>query len=114
MPQALETILQMTLDLEALNKYFHVDSLPERKPLRILKTPHIPESVRLEKFGASAVWTSAEDSKDKPVFEFSSVKVEESLASVAFRYPPEGIAGTIEFQKQEQQWVVTGSTIVEN
>ena len=114
MPQALETILQKTLDLEALTKYFHMDSLPERKPLRILENPHIPKSVRLEKFGVPTVWTSAVDAKDKPMFEFSSVRVEENSASVAFRYAPEGIAGTIEFQKQGQQWVVTGSRIVEN
>jgi len=109
-----ETVLQMTLDSDGLNKYFHVEERPERKPLRILSNNTVPATVRLQKFGEPAVWTTAAESEGKPLLEFTSVKVEAETATVSFRYPPEGISGTVEFRKQGETWTQTGSRIAEN
>lgn len=114
MPTALETVLQMTLDSDGLTRYFHEDTLPERKPLRVLANNVVPSTVRLQKFGQPVLWTAVDDAGGKPVIEFTSVTVEADTAAVAFRYSAEGIRGTLDFQKHGKTWAITGSRIVEN
>jgi hypothetical protein len=40
-PQDLQEIYQRTIDMDILDKYFHAKTLPERKPLLILKNEYI-------------------------------------------------------------------------
>lgn len=110
-----QAICQQTLNLEALDRHFHVDTMPDRKPLVIVENQFVGSNIALEKFGSRVVYlTRAQiDATRRPFFEFTKISVEADAAHVEFRYPPEGLAGSVDFRRQAGKWLVTNSKIVE-
>jgi hypothetical protein len=113
MKSDVEQLLQMTLDLEKLDGYFHVDERPERKPLRILWSGAIPSSVKLQKFGEPVVIIAREEASHGPYLEFTKVEVGDETGEVIFVYPPEGIGGTVKFRKSGGSWRVESLRLTE-
>lgn len=111
----METLAQLTLNLEALRNFYHADKLPERIPLIVISNHLTGTSLKLEQFGKSVVFMDkkrAQESK-KAYLEFTQVEIHGDHAVIQFVYPVEGIAGTVSFNKSEQGWRVEKTSIVE-
>ncbi|MEN6439955.1 MAG: hypothetical protein ABFD97_15370 [Syntrophobacter sp.] len=111
----LQEICQLTLNMSSLDKYFHIDKLPERKPLLILTNDQIQSKPDLFKFGERVKYVSLDEIKVKssPYLEFSKIKFSGNNAYLEFLYPPEGIAGKVDFVKDERGWHIKSHKIVE-
>jgi hypothetical protein len=107
-----QALCQMTIDLPALEGYFHPTS-PNRKPLLVLKNDQV-ENLSLEKFGEPVKFVSADGAKGLPVFEFTAVEVKDNAASVSFKYAVEGIKGKVNFKKEGDSWQVVSKEITES
>jgi len=108
-----QLICQMTLDLPALEQYFHPTE-PSRKPLRVLKNDTIKGDMKLTKFNLPVVFITAQEAKKKktPYFEFTSIEVKDATATVNFRYRIEGIRGKVNF-KRDGAWQIVSHELVE-
>ena len=110
----LQKLVQATIDLQDLQPYYHVDSEPSRKPLIILKNDVIAHDLSLSKFGAPVQFLSRDEAGSKPYIEVTKVTVNGSGAVVEFRYPVEGIYGTVTFTKAGDTWQVESHDLVEH
>jgi len=106
-------IVKVAIDLPELQEYFHVETLPNRKPL-IIKVPEEIESVSLKsikKFGQSV--KEYREIGNAPVYEITKFKASDHGVSFDAIYMVEGIKISYEFKKVEGRWVVSKSAIVE-
>jgi hypothetical protein len=107
-----QTLCQMTLDLPALDGFFH-PTAPNRKPLLVLKNEQV-EKLNLVKFGEPVKFISADEVKELPVFEFTAVEIKENTASISFKYKVEGVKGKVTFKKDGDTWQVESKEITES
>ena len=107
----LQKISQLVIELKALQPYYHVDELPDRKPLVIMTNDVMRTGPPLRLFGHPVLYLHHPGSR--PYFEFRKILVEKGLVSVEFRYPIEGIRGVVRLSKQSGGWAVESHTIVE-
>ena len=81
------------LNLPELGKYWHVDR-PGRDPLRIVKTPLVPEQSFMM-FGSPVVWINEADAKSGTAFmRITGLTATKTRATLTFEYPIEGVTGT--------------------
>lgn len=91
-----DAMLQATLNLSALGPYWHVNT-PGRDPLRIVRTPLVPETSFME-FGSKVVWIDErEATKGTAFFRVTGLSATKTKATLSFEYPIEGIVGTATF-----------------
>lgn len=111
----LTKIIQLVIDLPALERYYHVDTVADRKPLFILKNEVLAETISLSKFGETVNFASCDEIKEvnKPYLEFATLEVKEDTATVVFRYRVEGIEGRLLLSKQSGEWMVQKQELVE-
>ena len=111
----LRDVCQRTLDSESLDKFFHVDQRPERKPLVVLKNDALVEEFPLTKFGERVQYATRDELKNhpRPYFEFRRISISDDQGTVEFAYPPEGIAGTATLRREAGSWKVTNVKVVE-
>ena len=88
----LTSMLQAVIDAPALQPYLHPEQ-PGRTPLTVVA--QVPGAVELRKFGQPVVLTPKAE-PGKPALELTDVKQTSAGATVAFRYPAEGITGTLD------------------
>ena len=81
-----------------------------------MKNHYVREEIALHKFGAPVHYISSSKlSNGAPSYlEFAKVEMSEGKARVEFRYPVEGITGSVEFSKQGGGWVIERQNIVEH
>src|SRR5262245_42407203 len=101
----LRQLVQMTIDLDALDKYYHSE-LPGRKPLCIVKNNVINSDLTLKKFGQPVRFLPAAEAKKTGAacIEFSKIEIQDDAATVEFAYVIEGIRGTAKFRKTGGAW----------
>jgi len=111
----MQTLLQMTLDLKAMEQYYHIDKLPERAPLIVIRNHYINADLKLKKFGTEVVFKKKKDISDRKqaYLEITKIDILENSAVLQYVYPVEGIAGTVNFKKIGQTWQVENVKIVE-
>lgn len=111
----LATVLQLVIDHEDLQQYYHVAELPDRKPLRVAKTAAVEAAPALTKFGVPVVYEDADAASgtDRALFEFQRVVVDPHLAYVKFAYGAEGVAGEAWLIKEDGHWRVGPFTAAE-
>ena len=110
---AVEQILQQVIDSERLDKYFHADELPGRKPLRVLKSEIVTDEIHLMKFGQKVELISAKDASGA-YLEFPKIDISSERATVEFRYRVEGLRGEAELAKQGESWLLKSIALREN
>lgn len=110
----IEILAQITLDLNALENYYHVDVLPERSPLVVINNI-VNQDINLNKFGKDIVYMEKDEAvkNGKAYFEFTSFNIDSKNATVKFLYPIEGIAGKVIFEKNNSEWKINHWEIVE-
>jgi hypothetical protein len=101
-------IIETVINADALAPYYHVDTLHDRKPLRIQINNVLKEKYPLSMFGESVVYVT-----DSPHLVFSRLDISGEKAEVAFRYLPEGVRGEMSLEKKNIGWMVTRSNLVE-
>ncbi len=106
-------LLQLVLDLPELQQYYHVDSLPERSPLRLVCSDPACADASLEKFGAPVEVSPAAPEGDQPYLEITRFDQQASSAEVEFRYPVEGVVGRVSLSKTGDTWSVTEARLAE-
>lgn len=112
-PSDLKTLVQSTIDLPALQAYYHVEHDPNRKPLIMITNTVITQPLPLSKFGVPVEFLSREATGDRPYLEITNLSQNESTAVIEFLYPVEGIHGTVHFKKTGNTWTVVTHKIVE-
>ncbi len=59
--EELQNIIQLIISSNELNNYYHVDVLPDRKPLRILNNNVVPETTQLNLFDMEVEYTTKKE-----------------------------------------------------
>jgi len=113
---AVRAVMQATLNHPEIEEYFHVEVLPERKPLVLLKNSYFESEPPLKKFGLPVVYaTEAELRRAKrPYFEVQRLIINTDLAQVLFWYPPEGLGGTVYLRSVNDRWSVADLLLYED
>ncbi len=102
----LQSVLQTVIDSKELDGYFHVDVLPERKPLRVFVDKGIHRELdNLTKFGEPVQFIDR-PTTDTPHLAFDTIFVTTQRAIVTYRYPPEGIRGKAMLTKNNGGWII--------
>ena len=109
----LNVLIQATIDLPALQAYYHVEQDPTRKPLVILMNKVLSQQLSLSKFGVPVVFLSRAEIGDRPYLEVTKLTENEAAAVIEFLYPIEGIRGTVHFKKTGETWTVETHELVE-
>ncbi|ASS49708.1 MAG: hypothetical protein A3D31_09010 [Candidatus Fluviicola riflensis] len=107
-------VMQLCLDLPALQPYFHTEQ-PERLPI-IIKNNGKISPISLNKFGKPVVYMSPDDIDAKgtlTALEFMRFEVTTESATIMLRYNIEGLMVTILLKKVKGVWTVTDSKLVE-
>lgn len=106
-------IVQKSIDYEKLQKYYHIQTNPERKPLNILKNSVITEKLNLTKFEKDVLFGTCEELKNKPYIEFVKLDVSSEKAMAVFRYYIEGVEVNLDFEKKNNKWEISKDSLVE-
>lgn len=111
---AVTQIVQLTIDLPALQKFYHVDDATGRKPLLILHNEFVTDGLSLTKFDEPVGFVTCDELKTtgKPYLEFVALDITGDKASAVFRYRVEGIEGRLSFDNQAGAWHVTKQELV--
>jgi hypothetical protein len=106
-------IVRLVLAHEDLAGYFHVDTIPERKPLVVVADVDPSVLSSLKKFGEPIVARRTKPAGGAPCFEVTVLKIDGDRASVEFRYAPEGVSGTAALRRFGGQWTIADFDIWE-
>lgn len=111
----IQVVLQKIIDMKELAMYYHVDTLPERSPLRIVKNSQTT-NINLHKFGEKVLVEDKQSlfKANKPYLEFAKIKIEKDMANVIFVYPVEGLHGTVILKRTDSQWQIVSKKITEH
>jgi hypothetical protein len=107
-------ICQKTLNFHQIEKYYHTDVDPQRKPLIIKINDNISEPLHLTKFGETVIFLSEQDISKKNIkayFEFIKIDILNNSATVKFKYTVEGLAGILYFRRNNDKWKIVNSDI---
>ncbi len=110
--EELQNIIQLIISSNELNNYYHVDVLPDRKPLRILNNNVVPETTQLNLFDMEVEYTTKKE--NFPYLVFENILEKNNSIIVSFRYPPEGIHGTAFIKRANLVWIIEKIIIKEN
>lgn len=111
-------VLQQVIDLPDLQEYFHTDSDPSRKPLKIVEFGMVNRTtlIGVQKFGEPVSVISkleADSSEIKNYLNISDwINVKDSLRLQLY-YPVEGITINYMFRKDSNKWVLIDNKIME-
>lgn len=105
-------ILQALLNSQKLAQYYHFDTRPQRKPLRIkLNTDLKIDANELHACKQAVVIVQ---DKDPNTLEISSFQLDGSSAQANFAFPVEGIRGSASFTKRQDGWALEHINIAEH
>lgn len=109
----IETILSSLINNPELEKYYHVDVRPERKPLIIaLSGIKLGNTVSLNKFDVP-VEIRAEDAKGDGVLTVNILKSNEETTEIEFTYAAEGVRGRATFDTAGDKVALRNFSIIE-
>ncbi|MBI3239200.1 MAG: hypothetical protein HYZ43_10225 [Flavobacteriia bacterium] len=107
-------VMQLCLDLPALQPYFHAEK-PERLPIIVESNGKVPQA-SLSKFGKPVVYLTPDEIEAKgtvAVVEFMRFEIAPESATIMYRYNAEGLMITALLKKTKGVWSVTDSKLVE-
>ncbi len=116
-PTELAALVQRTLDIDRLAGFWHAE-MPHRDPLRLVRSPFLASIAgndvksQLSMFGSKVAWLDA--ARDgRPYFEFTKLKATRHQVELHFRYPVEGVVGSVTFQKRGDDWQLKTKNVAE-
>jgi len=104
-PEARSKMLEQTLDLDLLAKFWHPD-LPGRDPLHIIDNAITAGHPELKMFGSDVVYVSREEAEKKKLayFQFDTIVSSATKTTLSFSFPAEGVVGKVVFIKRYDEW----------
>ena len=106
------TIVQLVIDLPQLQVFLHPE-LPERKPLVLIETGEVSQSLALEKFGQPVAIRALDAARDGPYLHLTELEVSGDTARVELDYPVEGVGGEVDLERKGGTWSVTKADVWE-
>ncbi|HEV2511628.1 hypothetical protein [Bosea sp. (in: a-proteobacteria)] len=111
--KSIEKILNTLINNSELEKYYHVDVRPERKPLIIaLKGVKVGDGISLNKFNVP-VEIREGDAKGAGVLTVNFVKSGKDTTEIEFTYAAEGLRGRATFETAGDKVVLRKFSIIE-
>ena len=107
-------LFKKALIIDGISKYWHVDR-PGRDPLRIVRTPLVPEE-SLTMFGSPVKWIDErEATKGTAFLSVTKLEATKTTATLVFAYPIEGVVGTAVFKRSSptDEWRLETSNVAE-
>ncbi|MDH4473002.1 MAG: hypothetical protein QE487_10385 [Fluviicola sp.] len=107
-------VMQLCLDLPALQPYFHAEK-PERLPIVIESNGKVPQAA-LMKFEKSVVYMTPDEIEAKgniAAVEFMRFEIAAESATIMYRYNAEGLMITVLLKKVKGVWSISDSKLVE-
>lgn len=106
-----DALLQRVLDLDILSPYWHPDR-PGRRPLRVAATgplagPDAPPALTISGEAVQFVAPAGD------LFEFTALESSARRVRITFRYGPEGLQGSVRFQRRGDQWLLVEKQVGE-
>ena len=118
-PHELAKLVQQTLDIDRLAPFWHPDN-PGREPLRLVRSPFLASIAgpalkpTLMMFGSKVEWIEPSATKDgRPYFEFTKLEATKRGVELHFRYPVEGLIGSVVFLRRHDAWVLQTKNVAE-
>jgi hypothetical protein len=116
----INTIIQKTIDLHALNKHYNDDEISGETPLIILNDDRIPDNLIIFKFNKRVKIMTPKQLKTFKtiykgnldsyfVFEIMEFKNDQVMIKAMFR-KTDKIAINVSMKKQDKEWIVTKSS----
>ena len=112
-----QSLIQMCIDLDDLQQYYHKDKVEERKPLIIFNNGIVPANLSLVKFGESVQFMTREGlffNNIKAYLDFAKFEISSSKADIEFHYQIEGLTVLLTFEKNDGKWVIKTKKLIEN
>lgn len=106
--------IEQLINSEQLNGYWHIEHFPERVPLTIYLPPDVDTGdTRIEKFSQPVEFTR-EPPESRVALFVDAVNKEDSVMSVDFSYPPEGLRGQARYKAIDGKWKLVDLTLHES
>jgi hypothetical protein len=109
-------LIQLTIDLDELQQFYHIDEVEGRSPLIIFNDGVVPPTLELTKFGEEVEFMTTAELffYNKAAFlDFERFDITPSQADIELNYSVEGLTITLSFEKIEGTWMVRSKQLVE-
>lgn len=109
-------VIQMSIDLEDLQQYYHEDKVEGRKPLIIYNEGIVPSNLSLSKFGEPVQFMTKEELffHNKQAFlDFDKFEISLTQADIEFSYKIEGLTIVLMFEKVDGKWTIKTKKLIE-
>jgi len=111
-----QAVIQMSIDLDELQNYYHDNEEEDRKPLFICDNGIVPSTLELSKFGEPVHFMPKKDlffTNKQAFLDFEKFQISETSAAVDFQYKVEGIAIELTFEKTNGSWIIDTKKLTE-
>ena len=114
----LRVIIELALNLPELQQYFHIDSNPERLPLKFKEFGEINATnlSGIKKFGTEILVLSNEELKQKNISDYLNVGDLTYVGNklrLQLEYPIEGITANFMFERIDTKWKIKSTELWE-
>jgi len=112
----LANILKIVINLPELQEYYHIDILPERKPLIIVADEFIQYDLKIKKFGEPIIFMDKAEIKRKSIkayLEIMNFEMVNNIAKITLNYSIEGLIIDVILIKENGFWKVKESKLIE-
>lgn len=111
-----QIVIQMSIDLEELQMYYHEDEIQGRKPLIIFNNGIVQPDLNLTKFGEDARFMTKEElffDNKQAYIDFEKFIITPNEAIIEFQYEIEGISVFLTLEKIADNWRITKKELKE-
>lgn len=114
----LREIIELALNLPELQQYFHIDSHPERLPIKFKEFGEINATnlIGIKKFGTEILILKNDEIKQKKISDYLNVGDWNYVGNklrLQLEYPIEGITANFMFERIDSKWKIKSSELWE-
>ncbi len=114
--EEIQTVVQMCIDLEDFQAYYHEDEIEGRKPLIIYHDGMVPSDLTLIKFGEPVQFMTKEEIffyNKQAYLDFDKFEISPTRADIEFRYDIEGLTISLTLKKVDGNWTIKRRKLIE-
>ncbi len=111
-----QTVIQMSIDLNELQQYYHVDASEGWKPLIIYNDGIVPTTLELTKFGEAVQFMTKEELffyNKQAYLDFEKFEISPTRAYIEFQHNVEGLTIKLTFEKKNNIWKIKTKKLAE-
>lgn len=110
-------LLKQIFQLPSFQEYMHWEIASRKKSFAILSNDYVPSTLNLSIQGHQIPIVSRRELRQadmKNILIIQNVHVDQKTASIVIKYPLEGITLTSSFVRQDNNWIIAKTSIVEH